>query len=142
MKSRSLGFFIIFFLGLFSVSNAGAYTVIGCVSDHTGYLYYSDSGVQSLQNSSWNAYETTPVEPDGFEGSGNYCSPHYIKPCVIRTTSKCTQCTGPYYDNKGKKWYEQKGKEYGYYQCPIDDYAGLLVVLVGGIGFFALRKAF
>ncbi|MCY1530910.1 hypothetical protein D9M68_661170 [compost metagenome] len=90
------------------------------------------------------AYETTPVVTTGQLGTGIYCVAADLGPCVIRAKSTCRECTGPYdYDSRRNRedwWYEQAGRLKGYMQCPIDDYAGLLMAAIGAIGFLVLRK--
>ncbi len=122
------------------------YTVIGCVSDHTGYLYTGPAGVNSPRPGGYGpAYETTPVVTAAQLGTGIYCSPVSMGNCVIRTRSQCTQCTGQYdYDTSRKRedlWYEQAGKLKGYMMCPIDDYVGLIVAAMAGLGFLFIRRS-
>jgi|GEM_PF-1668842 len=129
----------------FALNAFATYTVIGCVSDDTGYLYTGPAGVNSPRPGGYGpAYETTPVVTDAQLGTGIYCSPTYLGVCVIRSKTQCRQCTGPYDYNSSwwatDNYYEQAGKLYGYMNCPLDDYAGLLLVLAGGAGFFILRK--
>lgn len=136
---------IVFFLFFLNINaQAQSYTVIGCVSDDTGYLYTGAAGVNSPRSGGYGpAYETTPVVTTAQLGSGIYCSPVTIGNCVIRTRSQCSQCTGPYdYDSSRNKdmWYEQAGKLKGYMQCPIDDYIGFMIAGIGGLGFIAIRK--
>jgi hypothetical protein len=120
------------------------YTVVGCVSDDTGYLYTNASGINSPRGSWYGpAYETNAVITSGQIGSGMYCRPTDLGNCVIRSKSRCTECTGPYDYRAGygtDYYYEQAGQLTGYVLCPIDDYAGLLVGLVGGAGFYFLRR--
>lgn len=125
--------------------NADAqYTVTGCTSDDTGYLYTGPAGVNSPRQGGYGpAYETTPVVTTAQLGTGIYCSPVIIGNCVIRTKSQCRQCTGPYDYLAGKGtdyYYEQAGKLTGYYNCPIDDYIPLLSILIAGLGFIFIRK--
>lgn len=122
--------------------NANAQTgVSGCVSDDTGNLYPVFSGV--TRNGGYGpAYNLTPVISK--TTLSGYCFPVRGGRCVIRTRSGCSECTGPYdYDSSkdGKDmWYEQSGRIYTYMPCPIDDYAGLLVLAATGLGFVVLRK--
>jgi hypothetical protein len=122
------------------------YTVIGCVSDHTGYLYTGPAGVNSPRYGGYGpAYETSPVVTSGQIGTGIYCSPVTLGNCVIRTKSQCTQCTGPYdYDSSRKRedyYYEQAGKLKGFMMCPIDDYVGFIVAAMAGLGVIFIRKS-
>jgi hypothetical protein len=129
---------------LLSINSYSSYTVIGCVSDDTGYLYTNPAGVNSPRGSSYGpAYETSAVVTSGQIGSGIYCHATDLGNCVIRTKSKCTECTGPYDYKPGggtDNYYEQSGQLTGYLSCPLDDYIGFLLVIVGGAGFYYLRK--
>lgn len=120
------------------------YTVIGCVSDDTGYLYTGPAGVNSPRPGGYGpAYETSPVVTSGQLGTGIYCNARTLGNCVIRTKSKCTECTGPYDYQAGSGtnyYYEQAGKLKGFMACPLDDFAGLMVAAMGGIGFVLIRK--
>ncbi len=124
LKFRVLFLFV--FFCLLSFKSSATYTW-GCVSDDTGYIYPN--------NAYGTTYETTPVVYSA--GSGAYCSPTYYGTCRIRTTTQCRQCTTRP-DSNG--WYYQSGREYYYYQCPIDDYVGLIIVAVAGVGALAIRK--
>jgi len=141
-ESRLKYFFVSLFL--FLSNTVCAYTVTGCVSDDTGYLYTNPSGVNSPRGSWYGpAYETNAVVTSGQIGSGMYCRPADLGNCVIRTKSRCTQCTGPYDYNAGyglDYYYEQSGQLTGYTMCPLDDYIGFLLVIVGGVGFYYLSK--
>ncbi|MFD0941513.1 hypothetical protein [Pedobacter boryungensis] len=129
---------------LLSFNVYSTYTVIGCVSDDTGYLYTGPSGVNSPRGSWYGpAYETSPVVTSGQIGSTIYCSPAALGNCVIRTRSRCTECTGPYDYKIGggtDYYYEQSGQLTGYMTCPLDDYIGFLMLIVGGISFYYLRR--
>ncbi|RYG20879.1 MAG: hypothetical protein EOO07_04110 [Chitinophagaceae bacterium] len=142
---RSL-FVIIALLSINTEARSQSYTVIGCVSDDTGYLYTGPSGVYSPRYGGYGpAYETTPVVTSGQVGTGIYCAPVVLGNCVIRTKTKCSECTGPYDYQSGygtNYYYEQAGKLKGFMNCPIDDYIGLMVVAIGGIGFVLIRKNF
>ena len=137
--------FIVMLL-FFSVAVNAQYTVTGCVSDDTGYMYTGPAGMNSPRPGGYGpAYSTTPVVTSGQIGTGIYCSPVTISNCVIRTKSRCTECTGPYDYQAGSGtdyWYEQAGKLKGFMNCPIDDYIGLMLVAVAGIGFVLIRKNF
>lgn len=129
-------------LTFLSIDTYANYTVVGCVSDDTGYLYTGQSGVNSPRGYG-PAYEPNPVVTSGQIGTGNYCRPTTLGNCVIRTKSRCSECTGPYDYMAGygtDYYYEQSGKLVGYVMCPVDDYAGLLLVLVGGTGVYFLRR--
>ena len=129
-------------LFILSINAYSAYTVTGCVSDDTGFLYTGFSGV-TRTGGYGPAYEATPVVTTAQLGTGIYCSPTTIGNCVIRARADCRQCTGPYdyKDGKGEDmWYEQKGKLKGYMLCPIDDYIGFILVAMAGIGFVCIRK--
>lgn len=119
------------------------YTARGCVSTYTGYLYTGFSGALSPNgspNSGERAYETTPVVNSGL-GTGDYCNPVYLGQCVIRTTTQCAGCTEDRFRySNGTRYYEQPGHEYGYFECPVDDYVGLLLAAMGAVGFFVVRK--
>lgn len=134
------------FLILLSFNVSATYTVIGCVSDDTGYLYTGPSGVNSPRSGGYGpAYEVSPVVTSGQIGTGMYCSPTYMGLCVIRTRSQCRDCTGPYDYQAGKgtdNYYEQAGKLKGYMMCPLDDYTGFILSAIGGLGFLMIRKKF
>ncbi len=140
---KILGLFLLFVL--LNTSAQATYTVIGCTSDDTGYLYTGPTGVNSPRGYG-PAYNTTPVVTTGQIGTGIYCEAATLGNCVIRTRSQCRDCTGPYdYDTSRKGtdwWYEQAGKLKGYVMCPIDDYVGLMLAAIGGLGFFVIRKNF
>lgn len=120
------GVLLLVFLCLLSFKGFATYTW-GCVSDDTGYIYPNDAYGTT--------YESTPVVYTS--GTGAYCNPTYYGTCRIRTTSQCRQCTTKP-DKDG--WYYQSGREYYYYPCPIDDYVGLILVAVAGLGVLAIRK--
>lgn len=121
------GTILVVFFCLLSFKGFATWTASGCISDDTGYLYTGYA--------SGNTYETTPVVYE--TGTGIYCNPTYNRVCRIRTKSPCRQCTtNP--DSNG--WYYQSGKEYYYMACPIDDYVGLILVAVAGLGVLAIRK--
>lgn len=144
-KNFKLVALIVLFV-LLADASYGQYTVTGCVSDDTGYMYTGPAGVNSPRPGGYGpAYETTPVVTSGQIGTGIYCSPVTIGNCVIRARSKCSECTGPYDYKVGTGtdyWYEQAGKLKGFYNCPIDDYIGYMVVAIAGLGVFALRRNF
>ncbi|MGF1923577.1 MAG: hypothetical protein ACQUHE_05320 [Bacteroidia bacterium] len=134
-------------LFLSSEVQSQSYTVIGCVSDDTGFLYTGPSGVNSPRSGGYGpAYETTPVVTSGQIGTGIYCSPVNLGVCVIRARTRCSECTGPYdYDPSWRnkdEYYEQAGVLRGYMMCPIDDYVGFILVAIGALGFFVVRKNF
>jgi hypothetical protein len=135
---------LITLLLFFSVNAYSTYTVTGCVSDDTGYLYTNPAGVNSPRGSWYGpAYETNAVVTSGQIGSGIYCLATDLGNCVIRSRSRCTECTGPYDYKAGggtDYYYEQSGQLTGYLMCPIDDYVGFLLVLIGGAGFYYVRK--
>ncbi len=137
-------FYVLVVFLFLSTHACATYTVIGCVSDDTGYLYTGPAGVNSPRSGGYGpAYETSPVVTAGQIGSGIYCSPTVLGNCVIRTRSQCRDCTGPYdYQPGGGKdmYYEQAGKLTGYMDCPVDDYVGLMLAAVGGLGFVMVRK--
>jgi len=143
-KLKITSFFILL-LFIWSTNALAAYTVIGCVSDDTGYLYTGPAGVNSPRPGGYGpAYETSPVVTSGQLGTGMYCSPVTLGNCVIRTKSDCRDCTGPY-DYDSSKWntdkyYEQAGKLKGFMQCPIDDYIGYMLVAIAGLGFVAIKR--
>lgn len=107
---------------------------VGCRSDATGYLYTDDTGLNKWGD---NVYEKSPRY---INWSSFYCIAPNGKGCYIRTQNK-SECSGC---PKSGSWYYQSGAEYNFYyvQCPIDDYAGLLVLAISGAGFFILRKNF
>ncbi|MES2417977.1 MAG: hypothetical protein V4541_07290 [Bacteroidota bacterium] len=128
-------------LSTYSFNLKASYSAMGCVSDDTGWLY-PDNAYVTREDGYGPSYSTsTVITTFGF---GNYCSPQRGGRCVIRSRNDCRDCTGPYdYDSskRGKDmWYEQKGRIYTYMACPIDDYAGLLLAGVAGIGLFFLRR--
>ncbi|MEJ5992818.1 hypothetical protein WG904_00210 [Pedobacter sp. Du54] len=131
-------------MGFTKMGYSQSYTIIGCVSDDTGYLYTGPAGVNSPRGYG-PAYETTPVVTSGQIGTGIYCSPVVLGNCVIRARSRCTECTGPYDYQSGKGtdyWYEQAGKLKGFTNCPLDDYVGLMMLVVGSAGFVMIRRNF
>ncbi len=135
---------IVIVLLFLSTKSYATYTAIGCVSDDTGYLYTGSAGVNSPRYGGYGpAYETTPVVTTGQIGTGIYCNAKTLGNCVIRTKTRCTECTGPYDYQAGygtNYYYEQAGKLKGFMLCPIDDYVGLMVIAMGGLGFVAIRK--
>lgn len=142
-----IGCILLGFLLLCTNTHAQSYTVTGCTSDDTGYLYTGPAGTNSQRPGGYGpAYEVSPVVNVAHIGTGIYCSPVTIGNCVIRTRSQCPQCTGPYDYDPAKKakdmYYEQAGKLKGYMACPIDDYIGLMLVEVGGLGFVMISKRF
>lgn len=141
---NSLKFTLLITLILFSINAYSQYTVVGCVSDDTGYLYTGSAGVTSAHGSWYGpAYETTPVVTSGQIGTGMYCGAVDLGNCVIRSKSQCRQCTGPYDYKAGwgtDYYYEQAGQLTGYMMCPIDDYAGFLLFAIGGAGFYFVRR--
>lgn len=127
-------------LGLLTFNAHAQISASGCVSDDTGNLYPSPTGV-TRSSTSGPAYNVTPVTSAAIVSG--YCFPARGGRCVIRTKSDCSGCTGPYDYNPGSgkdMWYEQTGRMYTYLPCPIDDYAGLLVLAATGLGFVVLRK--
>ncbi len=132
---------VLLFLSTEAQSN---YTIIGCVSDDTGYLYTGPAGMNSPRYGGYGpAYETSPVVTSGQIGTGIYCGPTTLGNCVIRSKTRCTECTGPYDYQSGwgtNYYYEQAGKLKGFMLCPIDDYVGLMVVAMGGFGFVLIRR--
>ncbi|SFG92918.1 hypothetical protein [Pedobacter insulae] len=133
-------------LSILSINAHSTYTVIGCVSDDTGYLYTGPAGVYSPRPGGYGpAYETSPVVTSGQIGTGIYCAPVSMGNCVIRTKNNCRDCTGPYDYDPSKKgqnyYYEQAGRLKGFMQCPIDDYVGFMVAAMAGLGFLFIRRS-
>jgi hypothetical protein len=143
-SSKLKRFWMAAILLFLSTSAYSRYTVVGCVSDDTGYLYTNPSGMNSPRGSWYGpAYETSAVVTAGQLGYGNYCRPTNIGNCVIRTKSRCTECTGPYDYLAGwgsDYYYEQSGQLVGYYACPIDDYVIYIIGAMAITGFFFIRK--
>jgi len=146
MNGENLKIFLLSILLVFLTnSSLFAYTVIGCVSDDTGFLYTGSAGINSPRPGGYGpVYELSPVITSGEIGTGIYCSPVELGNCVIRTKSKCTKCTGPY-DYNSSWWgtdyyYEQAGKLKGFMECPIDDYIPLLLVSMTGFSVYCLRQ--
>jgi hypothetical protein len=144
MMNTSVKYALLAILLFISTNVHSSYTVIGCVSDDTGYLYTNPAGVNSPRGAWYGpAYETNAVVTSGQIGTGIYCKSADLGNCVIRTKSRCTECTGPYDYRAGygtDYYYEQSGSLIGYMNCPLDDYTSILLLTIGGIGFLSLSS--
>lgn len=114
----------------FCLASLAANAAVGCKSNGSNWLYSAYTGMVQ----GYPIYEKTPrVDFDDV-----YCEAATGTTCYIRTTSY-SECQGCPYINP---YYYQIGTQYSYstVDCPIDDYAGLMVATVAGLGLFYLRK--
>lgn len=95
---------------------AGAQQYTGCYRSATGRIYYQQNGTSG----GYPNYNSTPYE----NFNSVYCKVSLGTTCRVNKKSN------------------QTGVVYTFYmvQCPLDDYAGLLLVICSGFGFYKLKK--
>lgn len=100
----------------------------GCLSNASGYIYITPEGVvNGVPNYQYRS------EADRVPGANVYCR--------TNTTNPTTTCQINSYVSGTSSNPNGVMVNFYYVNCPLDDYAPLLVLLVGGLGWFLIRQS-